>query len=1055
MQEIKVFTEGGLNWDTELHLLPAHDWTNAINMRMAASDEQQEGAAINIEGNVRIGSYDYDAGINICIGSYPDEFRSVIIAMICNSNNYDQIIEINPETGVITPIFKNLTWTNSIDITQFEPQTKIHSIDIIHRADDEGDLLFWTDGVTRPRKINILKGKNFGTATGYPSPIIYDYTTVVKRPPDSPLATWLSDLDRATNNVRAKLFQFQVRFVYDDFEKSTWSGWSNFTIPVTPFDPDRDSDPTINNYISVVIPTGGSNVKKIEFGVRQNIASLWGDLSLLETFNKEELSIADDSTYTYSFYNDTSGIPQTPADTNQIFDYVPTAAGSQAAVNGNTLAYGNITEGLNFPDPVDVTMSSYENELVVINNGDDILGYKMSGKYKFGLVYFDEYKRTDGVHNAQVITPTKTMEVNTSFYISDNLGSDNYNVFIPKISAAIFHQPPIWAKTFKWVRTNCLTSSKYLYYVASNINTGDLDNIYMRLDPITDSITREGQLALSYDFVEGDRIRFVRRMKAFLGPSAENLQIDLQIINVVKDPTIINTTYSGSFIKIRKNTEATTAIQGDPAAYLVEIYSPSNINNNSFYFDFDKEYQILNPGTPTRYHQGSAGDQTSTLPARFFFTRNGDVYYRKREKMTFGNSVVNVTLTNIPISDPNFSDIYSSAVNGNGRPYIVDRDAKEQNLPSDIRFGGAYIQDTYVNKTNNFPAANIIDNCDRSFGTIKRLTVRDRQLRVFQELKCGWIPIQQNVLNTTNGSSIVSQSDQLLNNIQYYLGDFGIGNAPCSLATKNFADYFHDTNRSVICRLSRDGVTPISIVAKMNRFAITEDVKYKDTDYTGFLPPFVDDVPGKANIYGVFDTKNNTYISAYQEIATYEAGPVRTVINSPKTLSWDEVRNRFISPDLRFYPEWMTCIKNDLVTFKDGIPYIHNDKINRSRFYGVDQDWGIEVVFNDKFAIKKTFQTVDVLSNVIIPMPEISTSLIEPDGSAPQQSNLIAGDFRLLESHYHASLLRDSNSPGGVINGDTLKGSYIKCLLKVSSAQSLVSLYSVGMSYIISQKNNQ
>src|SRR6187402_1365546 len=193
MQEVKTFTQGGLNWDTEHHLMPVSDWTTAINMRMAASDEQLEGAAINIEGNVRIGSYEYASGINICIGSYADEFRNSVIAFICNSNNFDEIIEIVPETGVITPVFKNLVWTNNVDVTQFDPQYKIHSIDIIHRADEEGDLIFWTDGLTRPRKINKLKGINFGQPAGYPSPILYGYTTVVKEPPASPLVSWLSD----------------------------------------------------------------------------------------------------------------------------------------------------------------------------------------------------------------------------------------------------------------------------------------------------------------------------------------------------------------------------------------------------------------------------------------------------------------------------------------------------------------------------------------------------------------------------------------------------------------------------------------------------------------------------------------------------------------------------------------------------------------------------------------------------------------------------------------------------------------------------------------------
>src|SRR5881628_2036567 len=186
MQETKTFIKGGLNYDTELHLLPADDWADAINLRIAASDEQRESAATNIEGNVRVGNYAYATGDNKCIGAFADEFRNVIYAFICNSFHKDEIIEIDPVTGTITPVFKNIIWTNTSDITQFQPWIKIPSIDIIHRSDDEGDLSVWTEGNTPPRKINRKKAKAFGTPDGYPNPIIMSYTLVAKEPPPSP-----------------------------------------------------------------------------------------------------------------------------------------------------------------------------------------------------------------------------------------------------------------------------------------------------------------------------------------------------------------------------------------------------------------------------------------------------------------------------------------------------------------------------------------------------------------------------------------------------------------------------------------------------------------------------------------------------------------------------------------------------------------------------------------------------------------------------------------------------------------------------------------------------
>lgn len=1070
MNEVKVFTQGGLNYDTEAHLMPATDWMDALNVRISAGGEQLQASGYNIEGNIRIGNYAYGAGVNKCIGAFADELRNVVYAFIANSGHEDQIIEINPETGVITPVLINQLWTNG-DVLEFQHRYKIPSINIIHRSDDEGDLMFWTDANTAPRKINVMRAKLWNQVGGYPDPILYDYTTVIKKPPRAAVIEWGSDLDRIVNNTRGKLFQFQVRYKYQDYEKSVWSSWSNYDVPYIPFLPDRDADPAINNYIDVTVTTGGADVIAIELAVRQNNESVWGDASLIETFNKSDLSILDDSTYTYRFYNDTAGVPQLPADANQLYDYVPLIAGCQDLINGDTLAYGDVTEGVEFNDPLDVFMSTEEAVLWPITNGENVNAYKHSSKYKFGLVYFDEYNRTDGVHVKLVDTPNRRLEVDTTYYWSDSLADNNYNIYIPKISASIYHRPPVWATTYKWVRTSYLSVLKYFYYIVRPIDTPYLDFVYVPLDTMTESIIANGNNALGYDFVPGDRMRFVREMSGNKGTPAgspQNMNIDLEISAIVDGVEYNSTVYNGKFLKVRKSTIAQLQIQTVP--YLVEIYSPSNVINADFYYEFGPEYQVLNPKSPSRRHAGQLQDQTINLsqPATFEFITNGDVYLRRRDKMdqqAYGfakGDEGDMVFQWIPVTDPNYSDKYNSAVNGNGRPYVVDEDAKAQRLPALIRYSGPYVQDTSINQTNNFKPDNFVDKCDRSFGAIKRLSVRDRQLRVFQELKCGWIPIQQQVLQTTNNNTLVSQSDQLLNDIQYYVGDFGIGNAPCSLASKNFADYFHDTNRGAICRLSNDGVTPVSVTARMNRFAITEDVKYKSGINTGAdesdpAPAYASDYPGVAQIYGVFNSMTNEYISSYEEMALYPDGG-RVVINEAKTISWDEAENRFVS-FFSYHPDWMESIKNELITFKDGIPYIHNRRANGERcvFYGVEYPWYIKMVFNDKFTVKKTFTVVDIMSNLAIPATEIVTSIINPaiTTNPDQESNLLETDYQWKEGHWHAAILRDINSPGGIISGDTLKGGYLILTLRVESAQNLVSLYSAGVGYIVSQKNNE
>ena len=72
-----------------------------------------------------------------------------------------------------------------------------------------------------------------------------------------------------------------------------------------------------------------------------------------------------------------------------------------------------------------------------------------------------------------------------------------------------------------------------------------------------------------------------------------------------------------------------------------------------------------------------------------------------------------------------------------------------------------------------------------------------------------------------------------------------------------------------------------------------------------------------------------------------------------------------------------------------------------------------------------------------------------------QTSQLLESDFTTLESEYQASFLRDSNSPGGLVEGDSLKGNYIVVKFEKTSANSFVYLNSATTKYINSPLNNR
>ena len=76
-------------------------------------------------------------------------------------------------------------------------------------------------------------------------------------------------------------------------------------------------------------------------------------------------------------------------------------------------------------------------------------------------------------------------------------------------------------------------------------------------------------------------------------------------------------------------------------------------------------------------------------------------------------------------------------------------------------------------------------------------------------------------------------------------------------------------------------------------------------------------------------------------------------------------------------------------------------------------------------------------------------------GTTKQESELLDADFQTLESEYHASFLRDINSQGGLLEGNSLKGGYIVIKFEKTNANSFVYLNSATTKYINSPLNNR
>lgn len=395
--------------------------------------------------------------------------------------------------------------------------------------------------------------------------------------------------------------------------------------------------------------------------------------------------------------------------------------------------------------------------------------------------------------------------------------------------------------------------------------------------------------------------------------------------------------------------------------------------------------------------------------------------------------------------DPNFSDYYSSRTNSNGRAFVYDSNANQVTYPNLYRWSLAFQENTNINQTSRFYPQNF-DEVDRSWGAIKRMMVRDRVLTFFQERKCGWVGVFQRAITNASGESQLITTESIItqNNVQYYDGDYGVGDQPDSVVPSGFVYYFTDPIKSEECRLSRDGVTPLSTLYKTKTWASQHISKY--------LNPYNYTYGGTSRITGTFNIRKDN-VGEY--LCVLQPGEFGSDTIAGQTMGFDESRNSFTTP-YSFAPECIVCAENVLYSWVNGKMYIHDQVAagTMNRFYGVSYDSTITRAFNAGLIEKKSWESITEIANSIWDCPEIYTNYMSY-GTTPQQSNLITQDFADLESNFSASFQGDINSIGGIANGFVLKGNLIVIKFRATSPNSLSTLTVVSLYFVDSPLTNR
>ena len=335
-----------LNKEDDVRLVKNVEMTDALNVRISADTNGDGGVIKNAYGNTAVSfkagnnwqakTHALPAGTNKVIGSVSDLKDGIVIFFVWNSNEDHSIYRFSTAAGVAELVYRD-------SVLSFQADSFIKG-DVI-RSLDEDSLLYFTDGISSPKKINVSRAIRGGYSgvlnTGSDSEKL-EFLTLAKKPPlDPPTFAFFTDSTVEENNIYENTYQFAYRYVYLDGEVSAISKYSELAVSVQQFQDGiiPEEQKLQNNAIRVSVLTSVADVKRIEVLARNGNTGAWfiiGEIS--------NPSLSSSATLYVDFKNDQLYRFISTTDSDKLYDNVPLTAQSQT-ISGGRLFLGNYTEG--------------------------------------------------------------------------------------------------------------------------------------------------------------------------------------------------------------------------------------------------------------------------------------------------------------------------------------------------------------------------------------------------------------------------------------------------------------------------------------------------------------------------------------------------------------------------------------------------------------------------------------------------------------------------------------------------------------------------------------
>lgn len=352
------FVLGRMNKDTDQRLIRNGEYIDAVNIRIGSDESNSEiGAVSNVKGNTKLTTLRFQ-NINLsdqarCVGAYEDGEAETIYWFVHDSNftasntgKLDMIVSFDVKDNILTYHVVSIDDGGGVNTTlNFDEQYLITGVNLVD------DLLFFTDNLNPPRKINVKRQYAQPPAVSATDAITAEELLVLKRPPANSPSIEPVETSTQNNFLEERFVSFAYRYRYEDGEYSATSQFSEPSFIPRKFDFANDSflnEGMINSTNACIITynTGGSLVKSIELLFKDMNT---GIIKVIEKLDKEELGLVDNDEQTYTFSNSKIFTVLPDSEILRLYDNVPRLAEAQT-IMGNRLVYGNYVEGYDLLD---------------------------------------------------------------------------------------------------------------------------------------------------------------------------------------------------------------------------------------------------------------------------------------------------------------------------------------------------------------------------------------------------------------------------------------------------------------------------------------------------------------------------------------------------------------------------------------------------------------------------------------------------------------------------------------------------------------------------------